>query len=412
MSLDKLIPAPKALQIVLDGSGPFSSELVSLEDAAGRVLASDLIALRTQPPFPASAMDGYAVRSDDVAKLPAQLNVIGESRAGVPFDEPITAGSAVRIFTGAVIPENADTIIIQENTEVVGTDVVIKTSTPIGKYIRPAGLDFSKGDVLLNSGDVLTPARLSLAASMNHANIEVHTKPKVSLISTGDELVLPGNQTGPGEIIASNTYGLMALCNDAGADVQNLGIAKDTADDLRAHLETAIKNNSDLIITMGGASVGDHDLVLPVAKSIGFEFEIAKIAMRPGKPFLFAKLNKNGKTIRLCGLAGNPVSSLVAAGVFVRPLIHSMAGFQPEKSNPIKAVLGADVPKNDERHEYMRATNRIGAGGEIIVTPYNRQDSSMLANLASADCLLIREIGAPAAHKGDECEFIPLKAFS
>ncbi len=407
--LDTLIPAPKALEIVLADAGPSGSEKVKLEDASGRVLVSDLPAKRTQPPFDASAMDGYAVRSEDLTPLPCSLKIIGESRAGAAFDGNLSKGQAVRIFTGAVVPKGADTIVIQENTESDGHIVQVCEGGPKGKFIRKAGLDFSEGDVLLSKGDVLDPQRLALAASMNHANVEVFRKPKVAVIATGDELVMPGSDAGPGKIIASNTFGICALIRISGGDVIDLGIAPDTSDGLQNALEQALKAKVDLVVTTGGASVGDHDLVQPVAESIGFEFEIAKIAMRPGKPFLFAKRGKGDQITRLMGLAGNPVSSLVAGDVFVRPLVNRLAGYPDSSSAPLPAVLGGELPPNDERQEYIRASLTLGDDGKSIATPFPKQDSSMLALMVKSDCLIIRPANAAASQIGDPCRIVILR---
>jgi molybdopterin molybdotransferase len=332
--------------------------------------------------------------------------VIGESKAGSPFDTPVQQGEAVRIFTGAVVPEGSDTIIIQENTHAGDGTVEVLTGTPQGKFIRKAGLDFNEGETLLNAGDTLTPYRLALAASMNHAQVPVFKQAKVAMISTGDELVMPGEATQPGQIIASNTFGIAASIENCGAHVLDLGIAGDTRDALRAKIFEAITSDADVIVTTGGASVGDHDLVLPVAQEIGFEFEIAKIAMRPGKPFLFGRFKHKGRTFYLTGLAGNPVSSLVAFNVFVKPLIQKLSGQNTEALHRVPAVLGCDLPENDERAEYMRATLSISADGKRVASPFNKQDSSMLANLVRADCLVYRAVKAPAAKAGDACEVV------
>lgn len=406
MSLNELIPADEALEIVLNDVEPIGTQMLKLRHAANKTLAGDLTALRTQPPFDASAMDGYAVRQCDVAALPATLTVIGESRAGVPFDQPVNQNEAVRIFTGAVLPEGADTIIIQENTETADNSVTVLTGAPEGKFIRKAGLDFSEGETLLHSGETLTPYRLSLSASMNHAELSVFQKARVAMISTGDELVMPGEATRPGQIIASNTFGIAASIENCGAKVLDLGIAGDTRDELKAKMLEAITNDADIIVTTGGASVGDHDLVLPVAQEIGFEFKIAKIAMRPGKPFLFGRFKHKDKTIYLTGLAGNPVSSLVAFNVFVKPLIQKLSGQSAQALQRVPAVLGCDLPENDERAEYMRATLSVSEDGKRIATPFTKQDSSMLANLVRADCLVYRAVKAPAAKAGDACEVV------
>lgn len=406
MSLKELIPADEALNIVLKDVQPIGVEKLPLKQAANKTLAIDLTSLRTQPPFDASAMDGYAVRQSDVSSLPTILKVIGESKAGTPFDAPIQQGEAVRIFTGAVVPGGADTIIIQENTNAGDGTVEVLTGTPEGKFIRKAGLDFNKGETLLKVGDTLTPYRLALAASMNHAQVPVFKQAKVAMVSTGDELVMPGEATKPGQIIASNTFGIAASIENCGAHVFDLGIAGDTRDALRAKIFEAITSDVDIIVTTGGASVGDHDLVLPVAQEIGFEFEIAKIAMRPGKPFLFGRFKHKGKIVYLTGLAGNPVSSLVAFNVFVKPLIQKLSGQDATALQRVPAVLGCDIPENDERAEYMRATLSISADGKRVATPFTKQDSSMLANLVRADCLVYRAVKAPAAKTGEACEVV------
>lgn len=406
MSLDRLIPAEEALEIVLDGVQSIGEEILALNNASGRTLVSDLASLRTQPPFDASAMDGYAVLQRDVTSLPVKLTIIGESKAGTPFDKPVVAGEAVRIFTGAVIPEGADTIIIQENTQRDGDIVTVLEGTAQGKYVRKAGLDFKTSEVLLNKGDVLTPYKLALAASMNHPEVAVFKRPTVAMLSTGDELVMPGEATLPGQIIASNTFGISASVENCGAQLLDLGIVIDTREALKAQFQTAIDQGADIIITTGGASVGDHDLVLPVAQELGFEFEIAKIAMRPGKPFLFGKLKHKDRTVYITGLAGNPVSSLVAFNVFVKPLIQKLSGEPPEALKPVSAILGCDLPENDERAEYMRALLTISEDGQRIATPFTKQDSSMLANLVRAQCLVYRAVKAPAAKAGDACQIV------
>ena len=285
--IDGLIPATDALQIILRDAAPQTSELVKLRQANGRVLKSDLKALRTQPPFDASAMDGYAVRQQDIGEIPAILSVIGQSAAGHPFVGSIGKNEAVRIFTGAQVPDQSDTIIIQEHTYPDGERVNILKGNSSGKFIRQAGLDFREGECLLQSGRVMDPQSIALAASMNHPQLEVWKKPVVAILATGDELVMPGNSLAQGEIIASNSFALASIVEDAGGQALDMGIAKDKVESLIEHVQSAISQGADMIITIGGASVGDHDLVLPAMQKIGFEFEFSKIAMRPGKPFLF-----------------------------------------------------------------------------------------------------------------------------
>ncbi|MBL4891410.1 MAG: molybdopterin molybdotransferase MoeA [Rhizobiaceae bacterium] len=408
---DDLVPADEALAMVLSDAIPTATESLALKDAVNRVLAEDLTSRRTQPPFDASAMDGYAVLATDVQNVPVTLNVIGESAAGHPFDGTLSAGESVRTFTGAIIPEGADTIIIQENTTAEPGKVTVLTGAPEGKFIRRAGMDFKTGDKLLKKGDVLDAPRLSLAASMNYPSIEVYRKPLVALLTTGDELVLPGNELKPGQIIASNVFGLIALVQENGGEVLNLGIVTDTMEALQTAIGTALSKGADIIVTTGGASVGDHDLVKPAMENAGFQFLFHKLAMRPGKPLLFAKRKSDEHTCRLVGLAGNPVSSLVAGPVFLRPLIRSLAGFPLDTIEPISAKLGTELVENDERMEFMRAMAKVGIDGTITVTPFSRQDSSMLANLAAANCLLVRPIRAEAAKPGDACQIVPLRPF-
>ncbi len=406
--LDKMMPVDKALGIVLRSVEPVGSEFVELRQAANRILSKELAARRTQPPFNASAMDGYAVKAADLGSLPEKLEIIGQSRAGVPFAGDLARGQAVRIFTGAVVPKGADTIIIQENTSVDGISVLVQSSSPPGKFIRKAGLDFSAGEILIPAGTRLNPRHLALAASMGHSRLKVFNKPKVALIATGDELVLPGEQISDGKIIASNSFGIAMLVEQAGGEVIDFGIAPDQPKELKNLINKAIREGADLIVTMGGASVGDHDIVLPVAQNIGFEFEIAKILMRPGKPFLFAKKHYRKRDVRLVGLAGNPVSSMIAGDVFVRPLVQKLSGVSADALEPIAALLGRDLPKNNDRQEFMRAQLDRRPNGTLVATPFDRQDSSMLANLVRAECLLIRPVGAKASKTGDSCSILLL----
>lgn len=405
---EELVPADEARRLILEGAEPVASEMLPLNGARNRILSKPLVSKRTQPPFDASAMDGYAVVQSDLQNLPATIAIVGESAAGRPFSGPINPGEAVRIFTGGVVPKGADSIVIQENTIHKGDRVQINIGTPEGKFIRRAGMDFKNGEQLLERGMVLDAARLSLAASMNHAEVPVYKKPRVAVLATGDELVYPGETLKEGQIIASNSYGLGALIEGCGGQVLDLGIAKDTKGSLQEAIATGMDHGADLFVTMGGASVGDHDLVKPALEACGFQFLFHKIAMRPGKPLLFARKHLDNKLIRMVGLAGNPVSSLIAGSVFVRPLIQSLAGHAPETITPLAGILGVDLPENDEREEYMRAVGRHRPDGILEVSPFDQQDSSMLANLVRANYLVIRKKHAPAAQKGDACKVIPL----
>ena len=404
-----LVPVPEALEIVLADAAPGAEETVALKDAAFRVLSRDLAAKRTQPPFPASAMDGYAVRAEDAATVPVTLKLIGQSAAGHPFAGEIGLGEAVRIFTGAAVPKGADTIVIQENTQAGDGSVTIEKGEAAGRHIRVAGLDFTEGDVLLERGTMLGPQQLALAASMNHARLPVYVRPKVALMATGDELVEPGGELRDGAIIASNTFGLAAIITAAGGEVIDLGIIGDTKEALTAAYEKALQAGSALIVTTGGASVGDHDLIKPVLLSLGAVLDFEKLAMRPGKPMLSGRLKRDGHEARILGLAGNPVSSLVAGNVFMRPLVGRLAGRPVRTLAPVPAVLGTGIAANDERQDYMRALATRRADGTLVVSPMEKQDSSMLGFLARADALLVRPVNAPAAKKGDECQVILLR---
>lgn len=403
------VPAKEALRIVLDNVEAVGKETVPLTKGAGRILFSDLAALRTQPPFDASAMDGYALRSQDISELPCDFTVPGQSAAGHPYTKTVNQGEAIRIFTGGRVPAECDTIVIQENTIAGDGSVSVLQGEEIGRYIRKAGLDFEEGQILLKSGDVLDPQRLALAASMNHPQVCVFKQPKVAIIATGDELVEPGSQLKDGQIIASNSYGLAAIASQAGAQVLDMGIALDTTQALARKCEDALDQGADLIITMGGASVGDHDLVMPTLSEMGFAFEFSKIALKPGKPFLFAKKRHQGRMVRAIGLAGNPVSSMISGHVFAKPLIHLLAGKSVESIQPTSAIADVDIPANGERQEYMRGHYVGTQNGTIAVRPFASQDSSMLANLVRADCLIIREINAPKMPAGDMCQIIPMK---
>jgi molybdopterin molybdotransferase len=399
-----LMPVADALSAILAGAAPLSEETVALDTAYHRVLARDIAALRTQPPQAMSAMDGYAVRSADAATLKARLKVIGEVAAGRPTDRVVAAGEAVRIFTGGVIPQGADAVIIQEDTAVDGDSITINEAAVAGRHIRPAGADFHAGDVLLTGGRRLTDRDLSLAAAMNYPALAVRQRPKVALLATGDELVMPGISCGPGQIVYSNGYALRALARAEGADIIDLGIANDTVEATRQAIRQARDSGADVLITTGGASVGDHDVVKPSLEAEGFEMAFWRIAMRPGKPMMHARRD----AMRVIGLPGNPVSSYVCAFLFLVPLIRALSGRSDIHHVPEAAVLGRDVGGNDQRQDYLRARLEPHSGDIAIATPVNHQDSSLLGNLAASQALLIRSPFAPAAAKGSPCEILRL----
>ncbi len=396
------MPVADALSAILAGAEPLAEEMVALDAGHRRVLARDLQALRTQPPQAMSAMDGYAVRAADAAQAGAKFRVIGEVAAGRPFDKPVGQGEAVRIFTGGVIPEGADAIVIQEDTEVDGASITITEATNVGRHIRPAGVDFNRGDVLLRGGSRLTDRDLSLAASMNYPELAVRRRPKVAVLATGDELVMPGSEPGPGQIVYSNGYALRALARAEGAETIDLGVAADTVEATTAGIRRARDSSADILITTGGASVGDHDLVKQSLEAEGVAMAFWRIAMRPGKPMMHGRLGG----MRVIGLPGNPVSSYVCAYLFLVPLIRALSGRSGVHHVRESAILGRDVGANDQREDYLRARLEEREDGEWIATPVTHQDSSLLGNLAAAQALLIRPPFAPAASKGSVCDIL------
>jgi len=397
-----LLSVEEALARVLEDVTPTPAETVMLEDARGRVLAEPLHALLTQSPFDASAMDGYAVQAADIATVPATLAIIGETAAGHPFHGTVQAGQAVRIFTGAPVPAGADTVVVQEDTTRNGDKVVVNEAEPKGGNIRTRGCDFREGDLLLSSGRRLGPRELSLAGAMGHRPIAVRRRPRVAILSTGDELVPPGMRPGPGQIVSSNHLGIAALCEAAGAEVQQLGIARDTREDIVAHLSKAA--GADILVTCGGASVGDHDLVAPALESQGMSLAFWKIALRPGKPIMYGRLGPS----RVVGLPGNPVSALICARVFLVPLIQALLADAAPGSSEQQARLSAPLDANGPRRHYMRAVSVPASDGLPVVTPVRSQDSSLLSPLAEANCLLIRPPNAPAAAPGALVPILPL----
>ncbi|WP_316205106.1 MULTISPECIES: gephyrin-like molybdotransferase Glp [unclassified Bradyrhizobium] len=399
-----LMPVSDALALVLDGAAPLPEEKVALDQAYHRVLARDVAALRTQPPQPMSAMDGYAVRAADADRARATLKVIGEIAAGRPFDRTLGPGEAARIFTGGVVPDGADAIVIQEDTIADGDHVTITEAARKGRHIRPAGADFHEGDVLLKAGRRLSDRDLSLAASMNYPELPVHRRPKVALLATGDELVMPGSNPGPGQIVYSNGYALRALARAEGADPIDLGIAADTLDSTVAGIRRAREAKADILITTGGASVGDHDLVKQALDAEGVDMAFWKIAMRPGKPMMHGRLGQ----MRVIGLPGNPVSSYVCSLLFLVPLIRKLVGLAQTHPARETALLGRDLAANDVREDYLRARLEVRADGALVATPVTHQDSSLLGNLALSQALVIRPAFAPAASAGSVCEILRL----
>lgn len=398
------MPVAEALGRVLADAEPLPAEPTPLTRAHGRVLTADLVALRTQPPADVSAMDGYAVRSVDVAKTPVKLKLVGEVAAGHPFCGTVGAGETARIFTGGVLPPGTDAVVIQENTLREGDTVLVTAPAGKGKHVRVEGLDFKRGAVLLTKGRRLNDRDLALAAAMNHPAVPVHRCPKVALLATGDELVMPGGTPGFGQIVYSNGYATMALARREGCEVVDLGIVPDRLVESAAGARRAREAGADILVTSGGASVGDYDLVREALAAEGLTLSFWKVALRPGRPMMHGRLGR----MHVLGLPGNPVSAYVCAVLFLLPLIRKLAGRSDVAPTPETARLGCDLPANDERADYLRAVLVAGPDGVAVATPASVQDSSMLLPLARADCLLVREPFAPAAKAGDRCSIIRL----
>ncbi|MER2633435.1 MAG: gephyrin-like molybdotransferase Glp [Rhizobiaceae bacterium] len=404
MARSPLLPVEEALARILDGVAPTDIEPCAIDACHGRTLGTDLAALRTQPPFATSAMDGYAVRAADLD--PARpLRLIGQSAAGHRFAGALQPGETVRIFTGAPLPEGADTILIQENATVAGDWITPAGREPQGRFIRKAGLDFAQGDVLLAAGTRLGQRQLGLAAAMNHAVLPVRRKPRVAILATGDELVLPGQVPGPDQIVASNNLAVAAAVETAGGEPFLLDIATDDFASLNARIGEARALGADVLVTIGGASVGDHDLVQAALVNEGMQLSFWRIAMRPGKPMLHGALGP----MRIVGLPGNPVSSIVCSMIFIQPLVRALLGDPAARADrSVWAVAGEDFPANDERQDYLRAKIVGEQDGLPLVVAHHRQDSSMLATLAASDALVIRPRHAPALARGSRCRMLLL----
>ncbi|NRB18511.1 MAG: molybdopterin molybdotransferase MoeA [Rhodobacteraceae bacterium] len=388
-----MITVDDALTHLMALVSPLDSEQIPLIEAAGRVLATDVTARRDQPPFAASAMDGYAMRADEVEQH-SILKVIGESAAGHRFEGQVKPGQAVRIFTGAPVPTGADFVVIQEDISRSGDLITIACAPSSNANIRALGGDFKIGD-RVTAPRLLSPSDIALLASMNIAIVPVTRRPQVALISTGDELVMPGEDPGPDQIIASNTFGLKAMLDGLGAHARILPIARDTETSLSMGFELA--RGADLIITIGGASVGDHDLVGKVAGDLGMERSFYQVAMRPGKPLMGGRMTGSA----MVGLPGNPVSAMVCGHIFIAPMIRRMLGLGAAHSAPRTAALSAALPANGPRQHYMRAKLEQGQ-----IRAYDRQDSALLTVLAEANALLIRPPNDPARAIGEPIAYL------
>ncbi|WP_313061794.1 molybdopterin molybdotransferase MoeA [Agrobacterium cavarae] len=401
-----LLPVAEALQRLLDAAQPVSTvERIDLTAAADRVLAFDLKAQITQPPFNASAMDGYALRAADATAIGSELTVIGTASAGHAFGGEVGARETVRIFTGAPVPEGADSVLIQEDAEVLD-DNRIRTAFNVtqGRHIRPLGQDFMRYETVLDAGTRLSFADLTVAAAMNHAELAVYRKPLVAIMSTGDELVPPGGEPQVAQIIASNTFGVAALARQAGADILDLGIVQDDDRLIRAAIGKAIAAKADVLVTLGGASVGDHDLIQAALKAEGMALDFWRIAMRPGKPLMVGNI----RPMQVLGLPGNPVASLVCSLLFLEPLIHKL-GHQAPRAREITVRTATALKANDVRQDYLRARFVGEEDGKPIAEASTKQDSSMMKIMAKSDCLIIRPPHAPELPAGAECKAIRLR---
>jgi molybdopterin molybdotransferase len=387
---------------VIAAFSPLPAEMVSVAEAAGRVLAAAPQARLTQPPADLSAMDGYAMRAADVPAAPVTLRLVGRSPAGGSYDKAVQPGETVRIFTGAPLPLGADAIVIQEDTQADGENITILEAPRVGRHIRKAGLDFNAGDKPLSPGRKLTTRDVALAAAMNLPWVSVHRRPRVAILSTGDELVMPGEPVGSNQIVSSSGIAVAALVRAWGGEPILFDIARDDAGLIQQSIEAGAQH--DLLITLGGASVGDHDLVQDALKAQGFAMDFWRIAMRPGKPLMFAAKNR----ARVLGLPGNPVSTMVCALLFMKPAMERMLGQPGDLVATIPARLAVGAKQNDTREDYVRSKLTRGADGSLIVEPHAIQDSSMLSVLASSDALMVRPAHDPARKAGETVQVIDL----
>lgn len=395
-----MISVDEARAKVLDGVRTVGNEQVSLAQAVGRVLAEPVIARVSHPPADVSAMDGFACRSRDAVAAPTRLVMIGESAAGRPFDLPIGPGKTVRISTGAVLPEGADCVLPQEDVVVVGSGVRLPKKAPPGQFVRRRGEDFAAGDPLLAPGKPLTYRDIALIAAANLPWVMVKRRPRIAILATGDEIRSPGDPLGPADVVGSNSLALAAFVQARGGEAVVLGTAGDSLESLRDTLAAA--RGADMLVTTGGASVGDHDLV---KQAIGGEvsLEFYKVAMRPGKPLFLGQIGD----VPVLGMPGNPVSAMVAAELFLGPAIMVMLG--GSGALPLRqAVLGRNLPHNTERQDYLRASLSRDDQDRLVATPFEAQDSGMILGMARAECLVIRPPKAFAAKQGDAVTILPL----
>ena len=402
-----LLPVADARSRLLSAARPIDDIVnVPLGEADGRVLAADLAARLTQPPFDASAMDGYAVRAEDASTIGTELSVIGTASAGHAFEGIVGPGETVRIFTGAPLPQGADSVLIQEDAERIADDR-IRTAFAVveGRHVRPRGQDFAEGEIVLKRGTVLDFAHLTVAAAMNHPTLGIYRRPRVAILATGDELVVPGGAPANAQIIASNTFGVAALVRSSGGEVLDLGIVKDNQADIAAAVARAQLEKADVLVTLGGASVGDHDLVQSTLKGAGMELDFWRIAMRPGKPLMVGSLDG----MHVLGLPGNPVASLVTSLLFLEPLLRKLAHLS-ERNREVMGVTAEPIKANDQRQDYVRASVRRDAAGNLVAKAFGKQDSSMMKIFSRSDGLIVRPPHAPELAAGAPCPILLIRS--
>lgn len=403
-----LLPVSDAKARLLDRAAPIKVvEKVPLAQAAGRVLATGVAAKLTQPPFNSSAMDGYALAAADAPTVGSELTVIGSAAAGHAFEGRLGRGETVRIFTGAPVPEGADTILIQEDAEKIGENRIRTTfQVAAGRHIRPRGQDFAEGETVLKAGTLLDFSHLTVAAAMNHPELSVYRKPVVAVLATGDELIQPGGNPAPAQIIASNTFGIAALVRENGGEVLDLGIAPDRQEAIEKAISMARLAGADILVTLGGASVGDHDLVQSTLKSVGMELDFWRIAMRPGKPLMVGSLDG----MHVLGLPGNPVASMVTGMLFLEPLLLRLAGL-PERRREVEGITANALKPNDLRQDYLRSKLSRNEQGQLVADANPKQDSSMMKIFAHADGLIVRPPHAPELAAGEPCPILLIRPF-
>lgn len=402
-----LLPVADARSRLLSAARPIDDIVnVPLGEADGRVLAADLAARLTQPPFDASAMDGYAVRAEDASTIGTELSVIGTASAGHAFEGIVGPGETVRIFTGAPLPQGADSVLIQEDAERIAGDR-IRTAFAVveGRHVRPRGQDFAEGEIVLKRGTVLDFAHLTVAAAMNHPTLGIYRRPRVAILATGDELVVPGGVPATAQIIASNTFGVAALVRSNGGEVLDLGIVKDNQADIAAAVARAQLEKADVLVTLGGASVGDHDLVQSTLKAAGMELDFWRIAMRPGKPLMVGSLDG----MHVLGLPGNPVASLVTSLLFLEPLLRKLAHLS-ERNREVMGVTAEPIKANDQRQDYVRASVTRDAAGNLVAKAFGKQDSSMMKIFSRSDGLIVRPPQALELAAGAPCPILLIRS--